>query len=94
MADVGSQFSLSRDSAARDAAARGVDPSSGNFAASMARQAIQEAAAKAAAGNTARSGWRPWAAPSLMDAAGLGRGVVSNQATQAQIGLASAATVR
>jgi hypothetical protein len=89
MADVGSQFALSGDAAARDAAARGVDPSSGNFAATLARQAISEAAAKAAAGNTARDRVETVGNARLMDAAGLGRGVVSNQATQAQIGLSS-----
>jgi hypothetical protein len=55
----------------------------------MARQAIQEAAAKAAAGNTARTNTETVGSAKMMDAAGIGRGVISNQATQAQIGLNS-----
>lgn len=87
MADVDSQIALGRTAADNEMAARGVDPSSGAYALSMARQAIQGAALKAAEGNKARTNVETVGNARMMDAAGVGRGVISNQATQAQIGL-------
>lgn len=85
MATVGQQFDVARASMARDASARGVDPSSGNFAASMGTLGATEAAAKASAGNAAAKQVETVGYARRMDAAGLGRGTVSNQATSAGI---------
>lgn len=87
MADVGSQGAIARQTTMADLAARGVDPSSGNAAATLARTSVAEAAAKAAAGNTARTQVETVGAARRMDAAGLGRGVVSSQGTQAGLAL-------
>lgn len=87
MGKVGSQFDVARASMAREASARGVNPNSGNFAASMGTMATQEAAAKAATGNAATKQVETMGYARRMDAAGLGRGQVSNQATSAGIAL-------
>lgn len=98
MADVGTQADIARRTAMQEAEARGVDPSSGSFAATLGRGAVAEAAAKAAAGNAAAKNVETVGAAKMMDAAGLGRGVVSSQGTQAglavQAGSASAASAR
>lgn len=87
MADVGSQVDLARAGVQRELASRGVDAGSGNAAIALSRMALGEGAAKAAAGNTARKQVETIGAAKLMDAAGLGRGVVSNQATTAGLAL-------
>lgn len=89
MADVDSQLALQRDGMNRDLSARGVDPGSGNAMLALSRQGVMGATAKAAAGNTARQRIETVGAAKMMDAAGIGRGVIGNQATQAQIGLQS-----
>ncbi|MES2415081.1 MAG: tail fiber domain-containing protein [Pseudomonadota bacterium] len=87
IADVDSQAVAARDTMAREAMARGVDPSSGNFAASQGAFGVREAAAKAAAGNTARTQVETIGAARKMDAANLGRGLASSQATSAGLAL-------
>jgi hypothetical protein len=87
MADVSSQAAIARETAAREAAARGVDPSSGNFSTIMARQGIGEAVAKAASGNAARKQVETLGAAKKADAAALGRGIASSQATTASLAL-------
>lgn len=87
MAGVSSQFDIQRASMARDAAARGVDPSSGNFAASMGSTGVTEAASKASAGNLASKQVETIGQARKMDAANLGRNLASNQATSAGVAL-------
>lgn len=87
IADVDSQAVAVRDQMAREAMARGVDPSSGNFAASQGAFGVREAAAKAAAGNAARTQVETIGAARKMDAANLGRGLASSQATSAGLAL-------
>lgn len=89
IADVGTQADASRETMAREAMARGVDPSSGNFAAAQGAFGVREAAAKAAAGNTARTQVETVGAARKMDAANLGRNLASNQATSAGIALSA-----
>lgn len=89
MADVDTQLASQREVGMRELAARGVDPSSGSAAMALSRAGVSGAAIKAAAGNTARQRVETVGAAKKMDAAGIGRGVVSNQGTQAQIGLQS-----
>ncbi|MFN5348820.1 MAG: tail fiber domain-containing protein [Polaromonas sp.] len=87
MADVGSQADAGRETLAREAMARGVDPSSGNFAAAQGASAVRQAAAKAAAGNDARMKVETIGAARKSDAANLGRNLASSQATSAGIAL-------
>lgn len=86
-ADIGSAGDAARTSIARDVASRGGDVNSGNFAASLANAGVREAAAKAGAGNQARKGVEAIGAAKLSDAANLGRGIASTNATQTQLGL-------
>ena len=87
MADINQQATIARETTMADLASRGVDPSSGNVAATMSRGSVMEAAAKAAAANDARTKVETIGAAKLNDAAGLGRGVVSSQGTQAGLAL-------
>ena len=87
MAKVGTQFDVARGTAAREASARGVDPSSGNFAAQMGILGATEAAQKAGAGNAAAKQVETVGAAKKLDAAGLGRNLATNQATSAGIAL-------
>ncbi len=67
--------------------ARGVDPSSGNMAAIQGALGVRTAAAKAAAGNVAATQVETIGQARKMDAANLGRGLASNQATSAGLAL-------
>lgn len=87
MADVESQVALANAGVQRELADRGVDASSGNAAIALSRQALGTGAMRAAAGNQARKQVETIGAAKLMDAAGLGRGVVSNQATTAGLAI-------
>jgi hypothetical protein len=87
VADVGTQADAARDTMAREAMARGVDPSSGNFAAAQGAFGVRAAAAKAAAGNAASTQVETIGQARKMDAANLGRGLASNQATSAGLAL-------
>lgn len=86
-AEVGSQAAGARESIAREAMARGVDPSSGNFAASQGTVGVMTGAAKAGAANAARTQVETIGQARKMDAANLGRGLASNQATSAGLAL-------
>jgi len=86
-ADIGSAGDAARISLARDLASRGGDVNSGNFAASLANASVREAAAKAGAGNAARKNVELQGYARKMDAANLGRGLASSQATSAGVAL-------
>lgn len=86
-ADIGSAGDATRGALAREVASRGGDVNSGNFTASLANAGVREAAAKAGAGNLARKNVEAVGAAKLADAANLGRGIASTNATQTQLGL-------
>lgn len=86
-ADIGSAGDATRATLAREVASRGGDVNSGNFTASLANFGVREAAAKAGAGNTARKNVEAVGAAKVADAAALGRGIASTNATQTQLGL-------
>lgn len=86
-ADIGTAGDAARISLARDVVSRGGDVNSGNFTASLANASVREAAAKAAAGNQARKNVETVGAAKVADAAALGRGIASTNATQTQLGL-------
>lgn len=86
-ADIGTAGDAARISLARDVASRGGDVNSGNFTASLANASVREAAAKAAAGNQARKNVETVGAAKVADAAALGRGIATTNATQTQLGL-------
>lgn len=87
IADVGTQAGIAQQGVVNDLAARGVDASSGNAAAALAQGGVQAAAAKAAAGNSARQLVETTGHAYMEDAANLGRGIASAQGTQAGIAL-------
>lgn len=87
MADVGTQADLARETAAREMAARGVDPSSGAALMATQRGSVMEAAQKAAAGNQARQLVETTGHAYMSDAANLGRNIASSQGTTAGIAL-------
>ena len=86
-ADIGTAGDAQSANMARDAASRGVDVNSGNFLASQAGLGAGLTAAKAGAGNQARKNVEAIGAAKLSDAAALGRGIASTNATQTQLGL-------
>lgn len=83
MAGVDTQLTAAKDQALREAAGRGVDPSSGNFIAAQGLLDVNGAAAKAAAGNKAILDTETMGAAKKMDAASLGRNLATNQTAQA-----------
>jgi hypothetical protein len=87
VADTDIALSRARDSSRRSLERRGVMPGSGAALALEGSQNLGAAKLSAGAANTARQRVETVGAAKMMDAAGLGHGVVSNQATQAQIGL-------
>lgn len=87
MADVGSGVDAQRVNAAREVISRGGDVNSGNFTASLARNAVVGGAAQGAAGNLARKNVEAVGGAKLADAAALGRGIAATNATQTQLGL-------
>lgn len=90
MAGVGSQIDAETEAGNRALASRGVDPSSGASVSMARRSAVTGGAIKASAGNTARNQVETLGYARKMDAVGLGKGLVGNQATQAGLGLNSA----
>lgn len=88
-ADLGTAADAARANTAREVASRGGDINSGNYAASLARTSVAEAAMKAAGGNQARKNVEAIGAAKLADAANLGRGIASTNATQTQLGLSA-----
>lgn len=85
--EVGTQAAGAREAIAREAMARGVDPSSPNFAMSQGVMGVRTGAAKAGAANDARTQVETIGAAKKMDAASLGRGLPSSQATSASLAL-------
>lgn len=86
-ADIGTATDAARENMARDVQSRGGDVNSGNYTASLANMAVREAAAKAGAGNQARKNVETVGAAKLADAANLGRGIATSNATTTQLGL-------
>lgn len=87
MAGVGSQFDVGRANTLRTAAANGINTNSGAFIDTLAKTGVAEAAAKAAAGNTAATQVETLGAAKKADAANLGRNLASGQATSAGLAL-------
>ena len=87
MADVTQGFSNARDQNTRAMSRMGVNPSSGRMQAMGNQTAIAQAAAMAGAAGQARDKVETQGYARRMDAANLGRGLASNQATSAGIAL-------
>lgn len=85
LADVNQAFGNTRDQGARALARMGVNPNDGRMAAMQNQTSTQQALAQAQAANNARKQVETQGWARRMDAAGLGKGVVSNQATQASM---------
>lgn len=77
---VASEFDLNRSAAGRNMQMAGVDPST--IAALDASSRIDEAKARAGAGNTARTNVEQQGWSRMADVANLGRGIATNSATQ------------
>lgn len=86
-AEIGAGIDAQRANIAREVESRGGDINSGNYAASLARSAVVGGSTQAAAGNQARKNVEAVGAAKLADAANLGRGIASTNATQTQLGL-------
>src|SRR5262249_47611972 len=86
-ADVGMAADAQRQATMRTMERSGAMPSSGRVMAMQGAIDIGTAKAKVAAQNKARSDVETIGAAKMADAAGLGRGVVTNQAMQAQLGV-------
>jgi hypothetical protein len=87
MADVTQQAAAGREMQQRNLTRMGVNPNDGKFAALTSQMGLQEALGKAAAGTQARRNVETQGYARRMDAASLGRGLASNQATSAGIAL-------
>ena len=86
-ADVNQGFSNSQSQLARNMARMGVSPSSGRSMAMQNQNSIAQASALAGASNQARDKIELQGYARKMDAANLGRGLASNQATSAGVAL-------
>ena len=84
---VRSGFDAQRAQMLNNAAAMGINPNSGNFAAQQRQMGIAEAIAAAGAGNQARNNVELQGYARRMDAANLGRNLPTNQATSAGVAL-------
>lgn len=89
VAGVGMQAEVARQSNARQMNRMGVNPNSGRMLAMGNQMALGEAVAKAGAANKARDNVETQGYARRMDAASLGRGLASNQATSAGIALSA-----
>ena len=87
MAGVESQVGNETAQMQRNMARMGVNPNSGAFAAMGNQRSLTEAAMKAGAANTARNNVELQGYARMADAANLGRGLASSQATSAGISL-------
>jgi hypothetical protein len=87
VADVGMQAELGRQANVRQMQRMGVNPNSGKMMAMGNQMALGEAVAKAGAANKARDAVETQGYARKMDAASLGRGLASNQATSAGVAL-------
>jgi hypothetical protein len=87
VADVGMQSEIARQSNMRQMNRMGVNPNSGKMMAMSNQMALGEAVAKAGAANRARSMVETQGHARKMDAANLGRGLASSQATSAGVAM-------
>lgn len=87
MQTVGTQFDVAKQGMRRQASAAGIDPSSGNFIANVGTMGVREAATKAASGTAATNMVETTGRAMKADAAALGRGLPSAQATTAGLAL-------
>lgn len=87
MADVTQGFTAAKDQNMRSMARMGVNPSAGRSVAMGNQMAIAQASAQAQAAAGARQSVETQGYARKMDAANLGRGLASNQATSAGIAL-------
>lgn len=87
VADVTQNFAAGREQQTRGLMRMGVNPSGGKFAAMNSGLMAQEAIAKATGANKAREGVELQGYARKMDAANLGRGLSSSQATSAGVAL-------
>lgn len=87
VADVGMQAALAQKKQERDMTRMGVNPNSSKFAATASQMSLGEASAKAAAAGAARDKIETQGFARKMDAASLGRGLASSQATSAGVAL-------
>lgn len=85
VADVGMQVDLARQAQTRQQQRMGVNPNSGAALATGNQMSLGEAAIKAGAANTARDQVELQGYARKLDAANLGRGAASSQATSAGI---------
>lgn len=86
-ADVKTAVASAREAATRQLTGMGVNPNSGAFAAAQANGDIAAAATQAGAQTTARNTAESVGWAKKIDAAALGKGLASNQATSATVGL-------
>jgi Chaperone of endosialidase len=87
VADVGIQSEVARKANVRQMQRMGVNPNSGKMLALGNQMALGEVMAKAGAANKAREAVETQGFARKMDAASLGRGLASNQATSAGVAL-------
>ena len=87
MADTNKAFAQTNDAAARRLAANGINPGSTRAMSVMQGQDVNQAVANAGAAFNARKGVETVGHARKMDAANLGRGLASAQATSAQVAL-------
>lgn len=85
--DVSQQFAAGRESQNRNMARFGINPADGAFTGAGNELMAQEALAKTFAGSKARTQVETLGAAKKMDAASLGRGLPSSQATSAGLAL-------
>ena len=89
MADVEQQFGNEAAQQQRAMTRMGVNPSSGKFAAMSTQMGMAEAAAKAGAASKARDNIELQGYARKMDAANMGRGLASSQATSAGVAMSA-----
>lgn len=87
IADVNQGFSSAKEQSMRSMARMGVNPSSGRTLAMSNQMSVAQAAAQAQAATGARQNVETQGYARKMDAANLGRGLASNQATSAGVAL-------
>ena len=87
VADVGQQVNIAQAAQQRNQQRMGVNPNSGAALALGNTMSLGEAATKAGAANTARDNIELQGYARKMDAANLGRGIASSQATSAGVAL-------
>jgi hypothetical protein len=87
VADVDMQFARSNEAAARAMAANGINPGSARAMSVLEGQGVDRALGSASAAYNARKGIETVGYARKMDAASLGRGLASSQATSAQVAL-------